>query len=97
MEMSQTVVLELPEATYEAVRSQAAARGMKPEEVIVEWLSEAFPPRAARGGPARPEPAQVTEDPLEALIGSLESETTDIAERHDHYIGQALVDRPQGG
>ena len=37
-----------------------------------------------------------TDDPLLALAGTLECEVTDIGERHDDYIGDALLEELQG-
>jgi len=48
--------------------------------MIVEWLSEAIGQTQI-----------AAEDPLEALIGTLECEATDVAEHHDDYVGQALA------
>lgn len=77
--MSRTITLEIPEETYEAIEMQAESRGLEPAQVVVEWLSEAI------------RQAQIAEDPLEALIGTLECEVTDVAEHHDYYVGRALA------
>jgi hypothetical protein len=79
--MSRTITLEIPEETYEAIEMQAESRGSEPAQMVVEWLSEAV--RRAQ---------MAVEDPLEALIGTLECEVTDVAEHHDDYIGQALAE-----
>ena len=77
--MGHTITLELPEEVYEALQTQAASRKMKPDRLALEWLIEII------------RQAQATvEDPLVALIGSLECEATDIAKRHNDYIGRAL-------
>jgi len=67
--MSRTITLEIPEETYEAIEMQAETKGVKPAQMIVEWLSEAI--RQAQ---------TADEDPLEALIGTLECQVTDVAE-----------------
>jgi len=73
--MSRTITLEIPEETYEAIEMQAETKGLEPAQMIVEWLSEAIGQ------------TQITaEDPLEALIGTLECEATDVAEHHDYII-----------
>jgi hypothetical protein len=84
--MSRTITLEIPEETYEAIEMQAETKGVEPAQVVVEWLSEAIK-RAQT----------ITEDPLEALIGTLECEVTDVAEHHDYYVGQALAKELRGG
>ena len=84
--MSRTITLEIPEETYEAIEMQAETKGVKPAQMILEWLSEAI------------RQAQIAdEDPLEALIGTLECQVTDIAEHHDYYVGQALAKELRGG
>ncbi|MFB0534322.1 MAG: hypothetical protein ACETWR_05000 [Anaerolineae bacterium] len=84
--MSRTITLEISEETYEAIEMQAETKGLEPAQMVVEWLSEAI--RQAQ---------TAAEDPLEALIGSLECEVTDVAEHHDYYIGQALAKELRGG
>jgi hypothetical protein len=39
----------------------------------------------------------IEDDPLLALAGSLESAVPDLAERHDYYLGQALLREMQRG
>jgi hypothetical protein len=84
--MSRTIMLEIPEETYEVIEMQAEGRGLEPAQMVVEWLSEAV--RQAQ---------MAVEDPLEALIGSLECKATDVAEHHDDYVGQALAKELRGG
>jgi hypothetical protein len=84
--MSRTITLEIPEETYEAIEMQAETKGLEPAQMIVEWLSEAI------------RQTQIAaEDPLEALIGTLECEATDVAEHHDDYVGQALAKELRDG
>lgn len=84
--MSRIITLEIPEETYEAIEMQAESKGLEPVQIVMEWLSEAI------------RQAQIAaEDPLEALIGTLECEVTDVAEHHDYYVGQALAKELQGG
>jgi hypothetical protein len=84
--MERTIILEIPEETYETIEMQAETKGLKPAQIVMEWLSEAV------------KRAQTAEkDPLEALVGTLECEVTDVAEHHDDYIGQALAKELRGG
>ena len=84
--MSRIITLEIPEETYEAIEMQAESKGLEPVQIVMEWLSEAI------------RQAQIAaEDPLEALIGTLECEVTDVAEHHDYYVGQALAKELRGG
>lgn len=84
--MDRTITLEIPEETYEAIEMEAEAKGLEPAQMVVEWLSEAI------------KRAQIAaEDPLEALIGTLECEVTDVAEHHDYYVGRALAKELRSG
>jgi hypothetical protein len=83
--MSRTIMLEIPEETYEAIEIQAETKGVEPAQMVVEWLSEAF------------RQSQIAKDPLDALIGTLECKVTDVAEHHDDYIGRALAKELRGG
>ena len=84
--MSRTITLKIPEETYEAIEMQAESKGLEPVQIVMEWLSEAI------------RQAQIAaEDPLEALIGTLECEATDVAEHHDDYVGQALAKELRDG
>ncbi len=59
-----------------------------------EWVRENHPP----GSIERPTSFEGEHvDPLMALSGALTSEDTDIADRHDDYLGQAHLDELRGG
>jgi hypothetical protein len=51
--------------------------------VLTEWLSDAV--------------RRLTDDPLLQLSGTFESDVRDVSERHDHYIGQGLLNELRGG
>lgn len=85
--MSRTVTLELPEALYAALVDKAQQQRSTPEQLIFDSLAAAF----GNGAP----PAE--EDPLLQLAGCIETDITDIAERHHDYIGQALLDELRPG
>jgi len=84
--MNHTITLEISEETYEAIEMQAKTKGLEPAQMVMEWLSEALK-----------QAQSVEKDPLEALVGTLECEVTNVAERHDYYVGQALARELQGG
>jgi hypothetical protein len=80
--MRQTLTLELPHETYEALRKVAEGMKRRPEEVAAEWLTAAV--------------QRLTSDPLLQMSGVHASEVTDAGARHDEYIGQALLAELRG-
>jgi hypothetical protein len=81
--MGQRLVLELPDEIYGALAETAQRAGSTPENLAIAWLM-AVGRHAAR-------------DPVEQFIGALPSNVADWAERHDHYLGQALSEELRGG
>ena len=76
MEMEHTLVIEVPEETFEPLVKSADRTGRTPEEIAVHLLVEAV---------------RRSSDPVEKFIGSLSSTVPDWADRHDEYLGDALV------
>jgi len=74
--MTKTVTLELTDTVYKLLSETSAQSGQTPEQMILEWVEERI--------------QQTIQDPLLQLAGIIEAEVTDVAERHDDYIGQAL-------
>ncbi|NCO32739.1 MAG: hypothetical protein GW893_02555 [Armatimonadetes bacterium] len=74
--MAHTMTLQVPDDIYQPLVNAAEVIDRQPEEVAVEWLSSVA--------------NDVNHDPLLALAGTLECELTDVADRHDDYIGQGL-------
>ncbi len=83
--MLRTITLQIPEAAFAAIEKQAEDKGKQPAELAGELLTQAI----RRVG----EPSS---DPLIALFGTIESPVTDVAERHDYYIGQAVLKELRG-
>jgi len=77
--MGHTLTLLISDELYESLRSRAAQQQTTVEQVAVQRLAE-------NGNSASP-------DPLLRLAGVLDSGITDIAERHDDYIGQTLAEK----
>lgn len=75
--MRHTIVIDLPEEVFEPLVKSADRTGKTPEETALRWLQD-----AAR---------RSSEDPVERFIGSLSSTVPDWADRHDKYLGDALV------
>jgi len=75
--MTQVLTLELPGQVYETLMKVAKRQGQRPEAVAVEWLVTATESQQ--------------DDPFEQFIGAFSSNVPDWADRHDEYIGQALM------
>ena len=75
--MSQTLVLEIPDTTWAELQRSAQARHQSPEEAVMAILTHNL------GDP-------LESDPLMRLFGTVHSDITDVAERHDEYIGAAI-------
>jgi hypothetical protein len=74
--MSQTFTIDLPEALQQTLINQAAQTQITPEQLIIQALNQYLQPTDT--------------DQLLSLIGTLDLGTTDLAENHDQYIGEAL-------
>jgi hypothetical protein len=99
--VGRSITLDVPDETYEVIRARATARGATPEQIVLEHLIAALEP-AGRPPSGVVAVAAATES-LDVLIGTIACEAADVAERHDEYIGRALVgaggtkQRPTGG
>ena len=76
--MGHPLHLEVPEDVYESLVQSAEKTGQAPETLAVEWL--AFASR------------DIVDDPLEPFIGAFASDVPDWAEKHDEYLGQAILE-----
>jgi hypothetical protein len=81
--MARKLTLELPDEAYEYLCHEAKEMKASPEEIASEWLVGSI--------------ERMAKDPLLQLAGTLESGVTDLGERHDHYIGEALDKEMRGG
>lgn len=72
-----TLSLEVPDDVYERLQHAAAEAGQSVENLAVTWLSSNV--------------GQVADDPLEALIGSIDSGGIPWGDQHDAYIGRELL------
>ena len=70
------LTVELEDELYEAMSHLAQQAGTTPEALGSQCIARAM--------------ELVEQDPLLALAGTLECNVTDVGERHDYYIGQAL-------
>lgn len=87
--MGRSIMLDLPDETYEVIRARAMARGVTPEQIVLEHLMASLEP--AGGPPSGVAAHAAATDSLESLIGTIACGAVDVAERHGEYIGRALV------
>ena len=76
--MNQPLTLQVPERLYLPLQTLAQQNGKTPEEFALQWLTAAL--------------EQFENDPLEAIIGSVESGIPDWTEQSDRYLGETLID-----
>lgn len=72
--MSQVLTLQIPEEIYQPLVEIAQRRGQSPEEFTIQWLMVSV--------------QHFADDPLEPLIGSVQSQIPDWTEQHDRYLGE---------
>jgi plasmid stability protein len=75
--MSQTLTVDLPDEVYELLRRSAEVEHRSPEDIAADLLAASVRSRE--------------EDPVLQLLGTVESEVTDVAARHDEYIGRSIA------
>ena len=75
--MAHTITVEVPQDVYDSLLEAAEETGETPEQVAVQWLTQA---------------TQYSYDPLDDIVGAISSDIPDWGERHDYYIGQALME-----
>ena len=74
--MTHSITLELPERIYRSLADNASRNGKEIEEVAIEKLADGYP---AFG-----------DDPLDQLIGTLETEIRNWGPNHDKHLGEAI-------
>ncbi|WP_008313404.1 hypothetical protein [Leptolyngbya sp. PCC 6406] len=74
------ITIDLPEALQQTLIHQATQNQTTPENLIIQVLNQYLQPAIATADT----------DQLLSLIGTLDLGTTDLAENHDEYIGEAL-------
>ena len=79
--MSHTLTIEVPDNIYHLLRKTAAQNGQSAEALATQWVSLAV--------------QQLTEDPLEQFIGSLNSQGSAWADHHDQHLGKAIANTMQ--
>jgi hypothetical protein len=81
--MGRTVVIQLPDELDEQLENEARRCNMSLQEVVLQSLRQRIGQEVI--------PWQ-DDDPIAPLLGSLKIEDglSDLAERHDHYVGNAV-------
>lgn len=74
------ITIALSDALQQALVHQAAQNQTTPEQLIIQVLKQYLQPAITTADT----------DQLLSLIGTLELGTTDLAENHDQYLGEAL-------
>jgi len=80
--MSHSLTIDVPEEVFSYLNKLALQQGKTPETLAQELVSTAV--------------QELEEDPLLRWAGAVDSEISDVAERHDYYIGQALYRELRG-
>ena len=69
------VTLAVPDELFRMLAMRARSEGVSPDEFVLHSLKRTL--------------GKGHEDPLLQALGTLESSTTDLGERHDEYLAQA--------
>ena len=80
--MSHPLTIDVPEEVFSYLNKLALQQGKTPETLAQELVSTAV--------------QELEQDPLLQWAGAIDSEISDVAERHDYYIGQALYRELRG-
>jgi hypothetical protein len=83
--MTKTLTITLPDELEQALLQAAAQTDQSAEALILQLLVQKLIP-------ASDSYSECPNDPLFQLAGSISSKFTDVAARHDYYIGQALYE-----
>ena len=70
-----TLTLELPDEIYQPLLLQARRSASTPEALLTQWAAQAV---------------QTQQDPLLKLLGSIETDVSDVSGKHDDFLGRAL-------
>ena len=80
--MEHTLSLSVSEEIYKSLSKIAEEMGEPPEELAARWVALCA--------------KSLTSDPLDRLIGSLNSGMPGWSDNHDWYIGQAILESMRG-
>jgi hypothetical protein len=80
--MSHLLTIDVPEEVFSTLNKLALQQGKTAEALAQELVSPAV--------------QELEEYPLLRWAGAVDSEISDVAERHDYYLGQALYRELRG-
>ena len=75
--MGHSLVVDVSQEAFESLAKTAQQAGQTPEELAKLWLLADL--------------RRIADDPLEKFIGAITSNVPDLGDRHDDYLGQALL------
>jgi hypothetical protein len=78
------LTIEVTDEVYQPLVERASQSGCSPESLALELIAD---------GVKRPRRGET----LRKWMGAVESDVPDAAERHDHYIGEALYNELKRG
>jgi hypothetical protein len=84
--MEHTLLLSVPEDIYVSLMKRAAETGQSPEHLAVQWLT---------AGSRAPSPRR-ERDPLNDIIGCIDTGISDWGTNHDWYIRQGILESIRG-
>jgi hypothetical protein len=84
--MAKTFTITLPDNLEQAVTDRAEQLNQSPEVILLQALTKQL-----INTPHNNHIAIIETDPLIQLIGSLDIDIPDLAENHDRYIAQDLL------
>lgn len=85
--MAKIFTITLPDDLEQALTIQANSLNQSLEDTLLQVLSEQLKTSSSLS-----QEQPIKADPLLKLIGSLNIDISDLAENHDHYIGQTLYE-----
>jgi len=80
--MPKVLSIELPDEAYDALQKLSQEFGVPAEQLASSWLTKQI--------------QHAVNDPLAKWIGAIETGIPDWAERHDEFIGKALIQELRG-
>lgn len=80
--MAQPLTIQIPERVFQSLQQRAKQLGKTPELVAAECITLSL---------------AGADDPLMKWAGAIDSQPNDVAQRHDHYLGESLADELRGG